>query len=367
MKNCKEFEDLIEEYIDNELDGEKKLKFEEHIKTCPACREELEFSKMLRQSVGEIKLPEPPADFLDRVNAALDKELNVIEPPRKTKFLIFSRRWQTAAAACLVVAAFLGVNLIELNEGARKHIDTPNDTALPITEQATPQPFEKAEKVEKAERESVAEATATPKPTKKESKKAETKIETVTGVGEEAKEEIITAVPTMPPQKETAEPKAQKQDSAAVSEQTAEKNTDDIGAAVHQNSEPAETAANDTMLMKSDFMIESAADGATAKIRSEDTADSGFSSGSGGGMSASSARSKGSADTADITVGAVIVAHDKLNEAKNLAMHYGSEENGIFGMTAEKYKEYLNALESSGIDYIDAVESDGAVRFEIRD
>ena len=364
MKNCKEFENLVEEYIDNELDSEKKLEFEEHIKTCPACREELEFSKMLRQSVGEIELPEPPADFLDRVNAALDKELNAIEPPKKTKLPIFSRRWQTAAAACLVVAAFLGVNLMELNEGSRKHIDTPNETALPITERATPQPSEKAET---AETDNAAEATAAPRQTKKESKKAETKTETVNGTREEAKEEIISAAPTIPPQKEIAEAEIKKTEPAASNEQMTEKQADS-SAAAYQSSEPAETSANDTMLMKSDFMIESAAaDGAAAKMQSEDAADGGIASGSGGGAAASSARSKGSSDAADIAVGALIVSADKLNEAKNLAMHFGSSENGIFGMTAEKYKEYLSALESAGIDYIDAVESDGAVRFEIKD
>ena len=359
MKNCKEFENLIEEYIDNELDSEKKLEFEEHIKTCPACREELGFSKMLRQSAGKIELPEPPADFLNRVNAALDKELNAVEPPRKTKFPIFSRRWQTAAAACLVVAAFLGVNLMELNEGSRKHIDTPNDTALPITEQATPQPSEKAET---AETDNAAEATAAPRQTKKESKKAETKTETVNGTREEVKEEIVPAAPTVPPQKEIAEAEIKKTEPAAANEQVTEKQADS-SAAAYQSSEPAETSANDIMLMKSDFVIES---GAAAKMQSEDSADDRIASDSGGEAAASPVRSKGLSDTADITVGTLIVTADKLNEAKNLAMHFGSSENGIFGMTAEKYKEYLSALESAGIDYIDAVESDGAVRFEIK-
>lgn len=151
MQNCNEFEALIERYIDNELLDKEKEEFENHMTECISCREELEFSKEIREILNTTKFPEPPKDFINRVNSRIDAEIAQKKVYDFKKYFM-SRKYQTVAA-CFIIAAFLGVSAekmiedVNINNNALSgdnqivvsEVVTPTNTPEVISENPTPE------------------------------------------------------------------------------------------------------------------------------------------------------------------------------------------------------------------------------------
>ena len=56
---CHEWKDMMMGYLDNELNDEQKRRFEEHLKGCPECTEELKEFRKLKAITDEVTLVEP--------------------------------------------------------------------------------------------------------------------------------------------------------------------------------------------------------------------------------------------------------------------------------------------------------------------
>lgn len=56
---CHDYKDLMMGYLDDELDGEQKHRFEEHLAGCPECAGELEEFKKLKVMTDEVTLVDP--------------------------------------------------------------------------------------------------------------------------------------------------------------------------------------------------------------------------------------------------------------------------------------------------------------------
>jgi len=56
---CHDWKDLMMGYLDNELNDEQKRRFEEHLKSCSECTEELKEFKKLKEITDEVTLVEP--------------------------------------------------------------------------------------------------------------------------------------------------------------------------------------------------------------------------------------------------------------------------------------------------------------------
>jgi predicted anti-sigma-YlaC factor YlaD len=56
---CQDHKDLMMAYLDNELDGEQKRAFEEHLASCSACAKEMAEFKKLKQLTDNVALVEP--------------------------------------------------------------------------------------------------------------------------------------------------------------------------------------------------------------------------------------------------------------------------------------------------------------------
>ena len=56
---CHDWKDMMMGYLDNELDREQKARFEEHLKGCPECKQELEGFKTLKSITDDVALAEP--------------------------------------------------------------------------------------------------------------------------------------------------------------------------------------------------------------------------------------------------------------------------------------------------------------------
>lgn len=138
MQDCKYYEALIEEYIDNELSKSVKEEFENHITECISCREQLELSKEIRGILNTTKFPEPPKDFIKKVNSRIDAEIAHSKVYDFKKYFL-SRKYQTVAA-CFIIAAFLGVSAEKTIENV--NIDNNNllagNNQVVISEVVTP-------------------------------------------------------------------------------------------------------------------------------------------------------------------------------------------------------------------------------------
>lgn len=56
---CHDYKDLMMGYLDEELDGEQKRRFEEHLAGCPECAGELKEFRRLKAITDEVTLVDP--------------------------------------------------------------------------------------------------------------------------------------------------------------------------------------------------------------------------------------------------------------------------------------------------------------------
>lgn len=107
--NCEEFTEMLDRYAD--LTDAEIQELNAHAETCEACSEELSFMQSILSTAKSLPPLEPPSDFLESINARLDKELAEETPIRR-----FVRRSRPYAyrygsmAACVALAVTVGVN-----------------------------------------------------------------------------------------------------------------------------------------------------------------------------------------------------------------------------------------------------------------
>ncbi|UCE21008.1 MAG: zf-HC2 domain-containing protein [Candidatus Aminicenantes bacterium] len=97
---CKKYEEKIVLYLYGELDDREKAEVENHVKECPACLEDLEYTKKVFKLVDDNKEIAPEANWEKcwrEIGAGVQVE------PRKQKKFLFAPRWVYAAAALFLV------------------------------------------------------------------------------------------------------------------------------------------------------------------------------------------------------------------------------------------------------------------------
>jgi anti-sigma factor RsiW len=65
--NCKNAQSLLSAYLDEELGGREMLDIREHLYGCDACAKELESIEAVKRLVCGTPIPEPSADFEERL------------------------------------------------------------------------------------------------------------------------------------------------------------------------------------------------------------------------------------------------------------------------------------------------------------
>jgi anti-sigma factor RsiW len=115
---------LLPAYLNATLSDEERYEVEQHLETCPVCRQELEEFRQLRQAiaVAHTAYPGPSANLFQRVMAQIDQEPAVLESapavlPRARhpwwKSLsawlesLFAHRWGPVLATGLIAAQFV--------------------------------------------------------------------------------------------------------------------------------------------------------------------------------------------------------------------------------------------------------------------
>ena len=107
--NCQQTRELIDAYVDGELDLVKSLEIEEHLKNCESCAQAYERIRGLRSVLTNNALRfEPPADFERRLRSALRKQDGSSARPSFLRW-----RWlplgASALAALILVVVVVGI------------------------------------------------------------------------------------------------------------------------------------------------------------------------------------------------------------------------------------------------------------------
>jgi len=125
MAAHEQFADDLALYALDALDGSQKAVIEQHVKTCAACRRELE---TLRGDMALLALsasgPHPPQRSRDRLMSAIAAEKQAVAPERAAVSSggWFGRLGWTAAAAVLIAGALLMNDAKEKNAALQREI-----------------------------------------------------------------------------------------------------------------------------------------------------------------------------------------------------------------------------------------------------
>lgn len=103
---CKKFKDKIILNLYGELSEQERTELETHIKECPECAKDLEYSEKVFQMIDEAGVENVPETDWEKNWKKIDAEIQ--EKPTKQKAFSLSPRWAYAAAGVLLVFA-LGI------------------------------------------------------------------------------------------------------------------------------------------------------------------------------------------------------------------------------------------------------------------
>src|ERR1700735_124580 len=120
---------LLDGYFDGELDLVRNLEFEEHVKSCARCAQELQAQQGLRDSLRAANLYErAPESLRARIRAALPAEARPqpIVMPRRPVL-----EWLAVAAAVLI-AVFLGARVLPNIGGQSRSLVAEETVGSPI-------------------------------------------------------------------------------------------------------------------------------------------------------------------------------------------------------------------------------------------
>lgn len=124
--NCREFETLIHDYLDGELDDTPRADADAHVAQCEACRRTVEEYRRIFSATRGSQVATRPAGLTDRVMARID-QLADEEPRRRRSWRTWAsprRIWMPAAAAAALAACLLlAVKLRTPGEAERPEVD----------------------------------------------------------------------------------------------------------------------------------------------------------------------------------------------------------------------------------------------------
>jgi anti-sigma factor RsiW len=101
--NCKTAQSSLSAFVDEELTGREMLEMREHLGACPECAEELTCVEALKRLLGAAPVPEPSADFEDRLVSRVLSATYAPGEPKKLSIL---------AVAAIAAASMLGTMLL---------------------------------------------------------------------------------------------------------------------------------------------------------------------------------------------------------------------------------------------------------------
>ena len=116
---CENNKLLLRAYFDGELDAVRSVEFEEHLKTCTQCSQELREQQAMRDSLRAANLYErAPEGLRARIRASLPAEARPQPIPIPRRPVL---EW-LAVAATILIAVFLGARVLPHIGGQRENL-----------------------------------------------------------------------------------------------------------------------------------------------------------------------------------------------------------------------------------------------------
>lgn len=116
--NCGRVNRLLSAYMDGELSGEEMMAVRSHIRSCPACENELEGLRALKGVIGQLQRVQPDAGLEARLLAALPPApVPLGEQISAWVRTHLTGRMQPAAAAVACCAALLAITVGHFPQG----------------------------------------------------------------------------------------------------------------------------------------------------------------------------------------------------------------------------------------------------------
>jgi hypothetical protein len=111
--------ELLSGYLDGELDEQQKTRVEAHLKTCPACQEELEALKLIDQRVRDRVFEEPSREFEFTLNRRIMDKIRVA--PRLSLFRL-TPIFAPVAAGLLILVILINISPSRKNAGINDRV-----------------------------------------------------------------------------------------------------------------------------------------------------------------------------------------------------------------------------------------------------
>ena len=74
--SCKEVQDTLEAYLDDELDANTSATVAAHVASCSLCQDEIRCAYAIRCALQELPKPEPPPEIFNAVEAYVRTHTN---------------------------------------------------------------------------------------------------------------------------------------------------------------------------------------------------------------------------------------------------------------------------------------------------
>lgn len=101
---CDAVKELLEEYVEGELDKARRKKIAEHIAGCESCKKELTITQSIPRLIGSLSTPPVPQSIIPNTLKSLHK-------PSGLRWW----KWQFAAVAVALLVAVLGIGYQRIN------------------------------------------------------------------------------------------------------------------------------------------------------------------------------------------------------------------------------------------------------------
>ena len=101
--NCKEMEELLISYIDNEINSNDSAMLKEHLRNCSLCSEELKAMEEIRELLKSRKAVEPPPFLESRIISAVKD----IKASQGLKWQVFPGEWKLIPLLSTVLIALV--------------------------------------------------------------------------------------------------------------------------------------------------------------------------------------------------------------------------------------------------------------------
>lgn len=124
--NCKDFQDNISLYIDDELSTEEKKQFEEHLQSCESCENELKVYQKISSILQNTKQEELPEGYCKRLHYKL-KSINIVKK-KSTNWM----KYASLAAAVVVIVVVSSKNNFGMKSAKSENAVMPSKAPMPM-------------------------------------------------------------------------------------------------------------------------------------------------------------------------------------------------------------------------------------------